>query len=142
MGRSKCSSKHECNKYKHRFLIEYSTQLSRALCYLYKGLLYQDIWITQVVLHFQVANIIFLESPACVGYSYNEEDDCSSGDDEVGLFAAYYFLSGGVCGGGVMRQAYSQFLTSCQGVFVVVRVMRQAYTQLIISCQQVFVVAG
>jgi cathepsin A (carboxypeptidase C) len=33
----------------------------------------------------KVANIIFLESPACVGYSYNEDGNCASSDDQSAL---------------------------------------------------------
>ena len=33
----------------------------------------------------KIANMIFLESPQCVGYSYANDSDCSSSDDQVGL---------------------------------------------------------
>lgn len=32
-----------------------------------------------------VANVLFLEAPACVGYSYSDDGDCSTGDDETSL---------------------------------------------------------
>lgn len=32
---------------------------------------------------FQIANIIFMESPQCVGYSYDNSTTCASGDNEV-----------------------------------------------------------
>jgi Serine carboxypeptidase len=31
----------------------------------------------------QIANILFLESPQCVGFSYDESDNCLSGDNQV-----------------------------------------------------------
>lgn len=32
-----------------------------------------------------VANVLFLEAPACVGFSYDPNDDCRTGDDETSL---------------------------------------------------------
>lgn len=36
-------------------------------------------------LFIQVANVLFLEAPACVGFSYDPNDDCRTGDDETSL---------------------------------------------------------
>lgn len=32
-----------------------------------------------------MANVLFLEAPACVGLSYDDNNDCSTGDDETSL---------------------------------------------------------
>lgn len=32
-----------------------------------------------------VANVLFLEAPACVGFSYDDKGDCKTGDDETSL---------------------------------------------------------
>lgn len=32
-----------------------------------------------------MANVLFLEAPACVGLSYDDNDNCSTGDDETSL---------------------------------------------------------
>lgn len=34
---------------------------------------------------FQMANVLFLEAPACVGFSYDSKNDCATGDDETSL---------------------------------------------------------
>lgn len=38
-----------------------------------------------------VANVLFLEAPACVGFSYDDNQDCATGDDETSL-SNYYAL--------------------------------------------------